>query len=216
MYSLPSRRRRRGRRQRTPRPHNLHPFPEQLADQVEGERNTDGRQHSEKAAVLCNPISSSQAVADENLLHIFFSVAASSLNEIVKLYLLRAKPFSKDLFQRFLSSGTEPRCCQSLYHWIYQRPCQAEQGRENAAAALRSPHNLSLVHPEIGPLSLAGRLFHSVDLSAGQKKVVSTVDLFRFDAECYSRSSSESFLKLFVFPISQRRLVQKIPRRHLI
>jgi hypothetical protein len=87
---------------------------------------------------------------------------------------------SEDFLERFFSAKTKPRACQSLNRWLGQGFGQPKQSRENAAAALSGFFNLCLALLKIGSLSLAGRFFRSVDLSACQKELVSATDLFLF------------------------------------
>ena len=61
-------------------------------------------------------------------------------------------------------------------------------------------------HLEISAFFLTDRLFHSVNLSAGQK--VSAADLFWFDAQCYSRFPGKRFLKFLLLSVSQCNLVR--------
>jgi len=121
------------------------------------------------------------------------------LNKFVELYFVRAGTVPKDFLQRLFSAETKPRDCQRLDGRLDQRPRQTKQRRENTATSLCSFLNLRLAHFEVGIPSLAGHLFHFVNLSAGQKELITTADLFRFNTKCYSRFLQQTRFEVFSF-----------------
>ena len=151
---------------------NLHSFPKHF-DQINGDWHANRRKHSEKSAVL--PTAANHALAKKMFLNSLFLFWHHFLNKFVELYFV---------LERFLSAEIKPCACQSLNGRRDQRPCQTKQRRENTATSLCSFLNLRLAHIEVSTPLLAGRFF--VNLSAGQKELISTADLLRFDTNCYS------------------------------